>query len=32
MENKYNKENIRINKYKSFKFKILNNIYYLFNN
>ena len=31
-ENKYNKESIRINKYKDFKFKILNNIYYLFNN
>ena len=32
MENKYNKESIRINKYKDFKFKVLNNIYYLFNN
>ena len=31
-ENKYNKGNIRINKYKDFKFKVLNNIYYLFNN
>ena len=31
MENKYNKKNIKVNKYKNFKFKVLSDFYYLFN-